>query len=68
MTKDTATAAIREMPQEFDVDELIERLLFIEKVKEGLKQIDNGQKIPLVEVKKIVSPRFSTGDSTISGY
>jgi hypothetical protein len=24
MTKDTATAAIREMPQEFDVDELIE--------------------------------------------
>jgi hypothetical protein len=54
MTKDTATAAIREMPQEFDVDELIERLLFIEKVEEGLKQIDNGQKIPLVEVKKIV--------------
>ena len=68
MTKDTATAAIREMPQEFDVDELIERLLFIEKVKEGLKQIDNSQKIPLVEVKKIFSPRFSTGDSTISGY
>ena len=55
MTKDTATAAIREMPPEFDVDELIERLLFIEKVEEGLKQIDNGQKIPLVEVKKIVS-------------
>jgi predicted transcriptional regulator len=55
MTKDTSTAAIREMPQEFDVDELIERLLFIEKVEEGLKQIDNGQKIPLDEVKKIVS-------------
>jgi hypothetical protein len=55
MTKDTATAAIREMPQEFDVDELIERLLFIEKVEEGLKQIDNGQKIPLDDVKKIVS-------------
>jgi hypothetical protein len=52
MTKDTATAAIREMPQEFDVDELIERLLFIEKVEEGLKQIDNGQKIPLDDVKK----------------
>ena len=55
MTKDTATAAIREMPQEFDVDELIERLLFIEKVEEGLKQIDNGQKIPLDDIKKIVS-------------
>ncbi len=52
MTKDTATAAIREMPKEFDVDELNERLLFMEKVEEGLKQIDNGQKIPLDEVKK----------------
>ena len=54
MTKDTAAAAIKEMPQEFDVDELIEKLIFIEKVEEGLKQIDEGKKIPLDDVKKIV--------------
>lgn len=54
MTKDTATAAIKEMPQEFEVDDLIEKLIFIEKVEEGLKQIDEGKKIPLAEVEKIV--------------
>ncbi len=54
MTKDAATAAIKEMPQEFDVDELIEKLIFIEKVEEGLKQIDEGKKVPLDEVEKIV--------------
>ncbi|MCF8449375.1 MAG: hypothetical protein K9G49_05825 [Taibaiella sp.] len=55
MTKETATAAIKEMPQQFDVDELIEKLIFIENVEEGLKQIDEGKKIPLADVEKIVS-------------
>lgn len=55
MTKETAAAAIKEMPQQFDVDELIEKLIFIENVEEGLKQIDEGKKIPLAEVEKIVS-------------
>ncbi len=54
MTKETAAAAIKEMPQEFNVDELIEKLIFIEHVEEGLKQIDEGRKIPLAEVEKIV--------------
>ncbi len=54
MTKEAAAAAIKEMPQEFDVDELIEKLIFIEQVEEGLKQIDEGKKIPLAEVEKIV--------------
>ena len=51
MTKDSAVTAIKEMPQEFELDELIEKLIFIEKVEEGL---DEGKKIPLDEVKKIV--------------
>lgn len=54
MTKDSAVTAIKEMPQEFELDDLIEKLIFIEKVEEGLKQIDEGKKIPLDEVKKIV--------------
>ncbi len=54
MTKDSAVTAIKEMPQEFELDDLIEKLIFIEKVEEGLKQIDEGKKIPLDEVRKIV--------------
>jgi len=53
MTKDNAANAVREMPDEFDVDELIEKLIFIAHVEEGLKQVDEGKKIPLEEVKKI---------------
>jgi hypothetical protein len=54
MTKESAATAIKEMPQEFELDDLIEKLIFIEKVEEGLKQVDEGKKIPLDEVKKIV--------------
>ncbi len=53
MTKDSAATAVKEMPQEFDVDELIEKLIFIAHVEEGLKQVDEGKKIPLDEVKRI---------------
>jgi hypothetical protein len=52
--KESAATAIREMPQEVELDDLIEKLIFIEKVEEGLKQVDEGKKIPLDEVKKIV--------------
>lgn len=54
MTKETVVAAIKEMPQEFDVDELIEKLIFISRVEEGLKQVDEGNKTPLDDVKQIV--------------
>ncbi len=54
MTKEIVATAIKEMPHEFDLDELIERLIFIEKVDEGLKDIEEGRTIPHEEVKKII--------------
>lgn len=54
MTKESAVAVIQEMPQEFKLDELIEKLIFIEKVETGLKEINEGKKIPFSEVSKIV--------------
>ena len=53
MVKETLATAIKEMPQEFDLDELIERLIFMEQVEAGLKDIKEGRTIPLAEVKKI---------------
>ena len=55
MEKEKAIEVVEKMPQVFELDELIERLIFIEKVEEGLKQIDEGKGIPHEEVKKIVS-------------
>jgi len=54
MTKEIVVTAIKDMPQEFDLDDLFERLIFIEKVEEGLKDIEEGRTIPLDEVKKIM--------------
>jgi len=54
MTKDIVVTAIKEMPQEFDLDELFERLVFIEEIETARKEIADGKGIPLEEVKKII--------------
>jgi len=54
MTKENAVTVIKEMPVEFDVEELIERLLFIEKVEEARKEIKEGKSFTHSEVKNII--------------
>ncbi len=53
MKRDKAIEAIKELPQEFDLDELIERLIFVEKVEKGLAQLDEGKTIPHDKVKEL---------------
>jgi predicted transcriptional regulator len=40
------------MPQQFDVEELIERLIFIDKVEEGLEDSKNGKVVLFDEAKE----------------
>lgn len=54
MTKDKLLEAVNELPQEFDLDELIERLIFIEKVEKGLQQLDKGETKTHDEAKRII--------------
>ena len=54
MTKESAVTILKEMPSEFEVDELIERLLFIDKVEEARKEIEAGKSVSHDEVKKII--------------
>lgn len=53
MKKDKAIEVLNEMPGEFDLEELIERLIFIEKVEYGLDQIKKGKVISHESVKEI---------------
>ena len=53
MKRDKAIETIKELPNEFDLDDLIERLVFVEKVEKGLKQLDEGKTITHDEVNKI---------------
>lgn len=51
MKREKAIEAIREFPQEFDLEDLIEKLILVEKVEKGLKQLDEGKTITHQEVK-----------------
>ena len=54
MTRETVNKAISSLPQNFDLDALVERLIFIEKVEEGLAQLDRGECKTQEEVKETV--------------
>jgi len=54
VTKEKVLSAVNEMPNEVDLDELFERLIFVEKVENGLKQAKEGKGISHEEVKKLV--------------
>jgi hypothetical protein len=55
MTKATVISAINELPKDFSLDQLIERLLVIEKIDSALNEVKNGEFISHSEVKKLVS-------------
>jgi hypothetical protein len=43
---------VNELPKEFNLEELFEQLVFIEKVEKGLKQSEKGQTISHYKVIK----------------
>lgn len=52
MRREKAIETIKELPIEFDLETLIECLIFIDKVEKGLKQTKEGNTISYKEVKK----------------
>jgi len=54
MTKEKVIDSIKELPEQFELDVLLEKLLFIEKVEKGLEQAKNGEVVSHEEVKKMV--------------
>ena len=54
MKRDKVLETVKEFPQEFNLEDLIERLIFVEKVEKGLQQIKEGKTVPHEEVKEIV--------------
>tara|TARA_R110002096_G_scaffold426224_1_gene635705 strand:+ start:8031 stop:8210 length:180 start_codon:yes stop_codon:yes gene_type:complete len=52
MKKTQLLETIQDMPEEFSVDELMERLLILQKIEEGQDQIRSGQFYTEEEAKK----------------
>lgn len=45
LTKTKLRAEVEKFPEKFSIDELVEKLIFIEKIETGLKQSEEGQVI-----------------------
>ena len=54
LTKSKLKKTLENLPDNFSIDELIEQLIFIEKVEEGLEQSRNGKTVSNDEVRKII--------------
>ena len=52
--KDTALEAIRALPSDASIEDIMERLYFLAKVERGLSQADAGHTIPHDEAKRRV--------------
>jgi len=51
ITKTKLLASIQDLPEEFSIDELIERLIVIQKIEEGKKQAREGRTNTTEEAK-----------------
>ncbi|TVQ42080.1 MAG: hypothetical protein EA362_13895 [Saprospirales bacterium] len=54
LTKNTVKKSIDNLPDIFTIDELIEQLIFVEKIEQGIKQSDEGKTISNNDVKSII--------------
>lgn len=54
LTKDKLQKTIQNLPESFTIDDLIDQLIFIEKVEEGLKQSEKGNVMSNEDVKSII--------------
>jgi predicted transcriptional regulator len=54
MKREKVLQTVKELPVEFDLDVLIERLVLAEKVEKGLQQLEEGKTVPHQEVKEMI--------------
>lgn len=54
MNKDIVLDTVNDLPQDFELDMLLEKLVFIEKVQKGLDQLNEGKTLSHDEVKQRV--------------
>lgn len=55
MNKEKVIETVQELPNEFDLDQLIDKLVFMEKVEKGLAQLEKGETKPHDYVKQVSS-------------
>ena len=59
LTKELVNSQIKEMPEEFTLDELIERIIIVEKVNRSLKEVEQGKTISEEELDEKLAKWFA---------
>jgi hypothetical protein len=54
MQREKVIDAVMELPLEFELDELMEKLIFVEKMEQGLKQLNEGKTVDHLKVKELI--------------
>jgi len=58
MKKNTVLETLESFEDEFDAEVLIEKLLFVEKVERGLKDVEEGKVLDFKEAKQKFADRW----------
>ena len=58
LTKTKLKEQIEDFPEQFSIDELIDRLILLEKIETGNKQSENGKVISESELDKEINAWF----------
>ncbi|HEY4196521.1 MAG TPA: hypothetical protein VGM63_13350 [Mucilaginibacter sp.] len=59
MKKNTVIETLDSFGDEFDTEKLIEKLLFVEKIEKGLKDLEDGKVMDYKEAKQKFSDKWS---------
>ena len=54
LTKEKLNRTLKNLPDSFTIDELIDQIIFMEKVEEGFEQSEKGQVISNEDVKAMI--------------
>lgn len=54
LTKDKLRKSIDNLPDSFSIDELIDQLIFIEKVEEGIVESEEGKVVSNEDIKSMI--------------
>ena len=46
LTKENVISAINELPEPLDIDDVLEKIILLEKIQKGIEQSEKGQVIP----------------------
>lgn len=59
LTKEKTLEIVQSLPDEFSLNELVERLILLSKIEFALQQVENGQVVSTAEARQMLSKWLS---------